>query len=241
MKRVLRSWVSLGIIALAMLLFFVGRRMLLGHMHQPSRVLFSFDSFCSKQFKTDVRTYTKQLDDTIMQDPTRYAQKLQKQFPLIATIMQQRQPSRAMRVYITCAQPLCRVNDDKVLIAAKNCVSSYLYQQPIVEQLPQLIVVADYALSWKSDSLYALFNNLSPELFAQYSVTLERFPDLLFIDKEQHDFSIRARLPISANQILASGDAIRKILTERSVFLEKKQRSWIADMRFEKQIVLVAK
>lgn len=168
------------------------------------------------------------------------AQDIQKQFPWIKSVSFFRVPNQTMRVAVAIDEPVIKVNE--AILTSSQVFPASTFTQIQIVGLPTLNV--DFPSATDRAEIPSAFiphaKTFSSELFAPYAITWIDEYTARLIDKEQPNFVIQfnaQKIPDAA--LFSHCASIKKILQERGSFEgRKKQARWIADIRFERQVIL---
>lgn len=172
--------------------------------------------------------------------PALKAQEIKKQFPWIQSVSFFRTPTQTMRVAVAIDEPIIKVNE--AVLTQSHVFPSSTFTHAQIAALPLLSVdfpaVTDRAEIPSTFIPYA--KTFLNELFAPYAITwIDQYTARL-IDKEQPNFIIQFNTEkIPDAKLFTYCASIKKLLEERGSFEgRKKQTRWIADIRFERQVIL---
>jgi hypothetical protein len=185
-------------------------------------------------------THVKSLPLGIRVWPEHKAQEIQKQFPWIKSVSFFRTPAQTMRVSVVIDEPVIKVNE--AILTKSRVFPASTFTQTQIAALPTLSVHFPIATD-RADIPPAFIphaQTFATELFAPYSITWFDAYTARLTDKEQPNFVIQFNAQsIPDAKMFAHCATIKKLLQERGSFEgRKKQTRWIADIRFERQLIL---
>lgn len=172
--------------------------------------------------------------------PEHKAEEIQKQFPWIKSVSFFRTPMQTMHVAVAIDEPVIKVNE--AILTHSQVFPASTFTQAQIAALPTLSVhfpsITDRAEIPLAFIPHA--QTFATEPFAPYTLTwIDQYTARL-IDKEQPHFAIQFNAQtIPDAKLFAHCASIKKLLQERGSFEgRKKQARWIADIRFERQVIL---
>lgn len=192
------------------------------------------------ELNEQLAVHVKSLPLGIRAWPERKAQEIQKQFPWIKSISFFRTPTQTMQVAVVIDEPILKVNE--AILTRSQVFPASTFTQAQIAALPTLAVyfpsITDRAEIPAAFIPHA--QTLAGELFAPYAITWIDEYTARLVDKEQPNFVIQCNAQTIPNaKMLAYCASIKKLLQERGSFEgRKKHARWIADIRFERQVIL---
>jgi hypothetical protein len=241
MKRAARLGGLLLFLLLPITLLFSWRHLLVS-VRTPTECVLTFDNlFCHEYQQTIVRFATC-LDMQLASDLRRFSALLQHEFPLITLITTELESAGALHVSIGSAKPLCLINESQVLVENDLIVERTAYEQYALVGLPTFCALPEHLASWQAGQIKALLSHLSLSLFDHYDCWLDIYPEMMLACKDEQKFTIITRAEtLDAGRVIHNGERLQEMLAERGSFASSKGKQWVADMRFSKLIVVVAK
>lgn len=225
-----------GLSALAYALIILTISYLFGVKRYELRV----DNRIVPELNTQLAVHVKSLPLGIRVWPERKAQEIQKQFPWIKSVSFFRVPTQTMRVAVTIDEPVMKVNE--AVLTQSQVFPASTFMQSDIAGLPALNVhfpsMADRAEIPAAFIPHA--QTFATDLFAPYTITWIDEYTARLSDKEQPRFAIQFNAQkIPDEKMFAYCGMIKNLLQERGSFEgRKKQTRWIADIRFERQVIL---
>lgn len=171
--------------------------------------------------------------------PDLSAQAIQKQFPWVKSVSLFRIPTKIMQVAVAVDEPQVKINafiitDHLRVLPVSTFIPSAL------SALPSLQVTFLNAESNIPPAFIPHAQTFTDERFSPYTLTwIDEFQARL-TDKEQPQFTILFNAhSIPDTAMFAHCSSIKKLLEERGSFAGRhKGTRWVADVRFERQVIL---
>ena len=192
------------------------------------------------ELNAQLAAYIQSLPLGIRVWPDRKAQEIQKQFSWIKSVSFFRIPTQTMHVTVAIDEPVIKVNE--AILTQSQVFPASTFTQTQIAALPTLTVnfpsITDRAEIPPAFIPHA--QTFATELFAPYAITWIDGYTARLTDKEQPQFVIQFNAQtIPDAKMFVHCASIKKMLLERGSFEgRKKQSRWIADIRFERQVIL---
>lgn len=174
------------------------------------------------------------------------------QFPSIGHLDLAHDGSGLVTAQIDAVKPLCLINQDYILSSDGALIKKQVFEVSVLNTLvslevPQLDVCCcvPCAMMHKEcvgrlqPALVATAQLLPNYVTAEYNVSCRNHCSWLLVDKREQRFAVLFHgSHIPDKKILARCAKLKGTLDARGAFAPTARRSWIADVRFENQIVL---
>ncbi|MBT3455667.1 hypothetical protein HN446_01250 [bacterium] len=172
--------------------------------------------------------------DTSFKNPQKLYEKLQHDVPVISQATLVYTSPSEVSVNLKLQHPRLVVNDKYLIMENESVVSADLFKNSIVSPLPHINMDHDDI----SHQFSACVNNLPEDVFKDYEVKWEDNTRIKLQDKHDDKFSIIASCSSLPDKLLLSAcqKVKEKELSAKPRYL-KKNRKWVADIRFKEQIV----
>ncbi len=229
------------ILCVSSIVLMVGIVKLHRYLFTATRFVFSIDPLITHSIQETIISFAKSMHQEHASMKT-MSDSIANEFPFIRSISVQRIPVRSVYLELKAYDPLCVINNDTLLLYNEMVIPKQQYLTYFVKNLPHITLQKNNTIS---SVLKTVLKKIVMEsyysAFLNYNVTWINENEVWLCDKKQEDFSILGsinRLPTSA--ILNQCAYLKSRLSERNAFLNKKKKPqrWIADIRFDKQIVL---
>lgn len=197
---------------------------------------YAIDSLVAESTQQDIITYVQQIPENRSLSFQELAYKIQKQFSFIhETTIEHLAPGI---VYIACnaQKPLYIINNSLILTEQGYLYNKNIFLSLTIKQLPHITLP-----SLKKNiilSLVAIINNIEPIVFSQFTLSWINDTKICLYDKKQRQFSIifnKNQLP--NKKLLQHCAYIKQRLQAQKEFTNTKKH-YVADIRFEDQIVV---
>jgi hypothetical protein len=231
------------LISVALIVFFVGSgRKVDVRIRTPQHFDIQYDQMLTDGCKATMTQFIESLDKKIALHPNILAAVIQEQFPFIQSVQSRLVPPGIMKLHCMAATPLCILNQSLLLVPPQNiCPNSY-YCTGIWENLPHITLAESLFKSCDIHILTALVNNLNVDIFNQFNVSVSADRTLIFEDKIQPRFSVMCRIDkVPSATLCMHAQHMKELLESRKAFSAKSNNLYVADLRFEKQIILSKK
>ena len=206
-----------------------------------------------------VRQYDLQVDDRIVHPlnarllsdiqtlpcglrvaPNISAQKILDQYPWIASISLRRMPNNVMRTQVTIEEPSVKVNTT-IITEHLRVLPESTFMPASIAQIPALSVTFPNNVHNEIPSVFISHaKTLTDERFHSYAITWIDEYQARLTDKEQPHFTILFNAySIPDASMFAYCRSIKRQLEERGSFSGRyKGTRWVADVRFDRQIIV---
>jgi len=201
----------------------------------PQQYAVVCDAAFSKIVQTNITDYIQNNELLKASSLSVLNDQIKKQFSCIASITSELYAPGVVQVCVQAVKPVLSVNQSFVLSHAGDCFSKELFTPVSVKQLPDLTVraVGDNDISAGLRRASAV---LSSSLFDTHAVVWESDHAAYLHDKQDPWFAIICSAESLPNdQMLSKCEQLKKDL---SVKKRMSQDCWVADVRFDNQIVV---
>ncbi|OQA36290.1 MAG: hypothetical protein BWY54_00100 [Candidatus Dependentiae bacterium ADurb.Bin331] len=203
----------------------------------PTQLTFSIDPCVTPATSQLLITTARSAHQKIQHEPWYFS--LKRQFPFINEIICSRYKPHQLYVNIHIDLPYFLVNDERVL-TRRGCIASCSFFEKQYLTLPGINIIQpkqelDHrCLQW--------LQRVPQKMFQLYEITIENRTSILVSDRMKTCMTIK----MDSNQLLDQAIINRCIkmqaqLTEQKKFKKTSPAAWIADVRFNKQIVIYQK
>lgn len=201
-----------------------------------------FDEMFSDIAKTEVTTFIESLDKRWALKTASFALIIKEQFPFIQSIQFRLVPPGTMKLMCKAYKPICIINQTLLLVLPQTLCSTAHFQETTWASLPNISVEQSLIKEYDPKALVSIVSAIGNDIFDQYHVTLCSQGNLVFDDKKQPRLSLICRFDKVPSKTLGTyGNYMREMLENRNAFSEKSAHNFVADLRFEKQIILSKK
>ena len=241
MKNIVRG--HLILISTVLLAFFVvsGRKVGV-HIRTPQHIDIKCDNMLTDACKGTITQFIEGLDKRLALQPEILAAVIREQFPFIQAVQLRLVPPGTLKLQcVTCA-PICKLNQLSVLVPPQTVCPKAYYCDSVWENLPCIALDESLLKTYNPQVLVKLVDALNADIFNQFNVTVAADSTLVFEDKMQPRFSLVCRIDnVPSTTLCMHAQNMRALLDERKAFSAKTNSTYVADLRFEKQIILSKK
>lgn len=219
------------------------------------RFLVQSDSAFSKAQKTAIADFIQNDQTLKMASLAVVAQRIQKRFPSIKKVSLVQDASGAIRAHADSVRPTFRINDYLVLSDDGCLFKKVLFSRFVLNSLDSVDVQnleqrcndfvdmeRDEFVGTFLPQLFKTVQEIPSELFQQYRVSCRDKACWSLEDKQQKKFLIffnDTKMPNST--VISACNKIKGTLDARGAFTGRRACTWVADARFEDQIILFRK
>jgi hypothetical protein len=240
MGNIMRGHMILISIVILVFLVISGRKVDV-RIRTPQQFDIQFDASSTESAQILITQFINTLDKRIALYPAALVSVIKEQFPFIQAVNTRLVPPNTMKLICKMAQPLCTINQNNLLVQTCICPNNY-YCWNIRSSLPQINIDQSLLTTYKPNMLVTIVNKLNKNIFADYLVTVSLENTLIFEDKVQPRLSIICRTDnIPSETLCLYGKNMRELLENRKAFSDKANDQFVADLRFQKQIILTKK
>lgn len=195
------------------------------------------DSLLSESAESEIQNYCKNYP---IKNITSFISDCKKHFPVIDTVSIRYFSDGCAQIFFTAQKPSLLVNETMVVTANSSIIHrSFFKDENIMRCLPNIMVEDDIEYCDDVSSFLAFASKLPSDFFNSYQLYWKNKNSISFTLKNRKDCVIlwRADLPVCIDTLkLAEKLFERAKDTDRNML--KKKMCWIADARFDHQIIL---
>jgi hypothetical protein len=232
--------ILMSIVTLAFLI--VSGRKVSVRIRIPQQFDVHFDTKFTDSAKFLITSFINTLDKRVALYPAVLVLVIKKQFPFIQTVNTRLVPPGTMKLACMAEQPLCAINHNFLLLPTPCICSADYYCQEVWSSLPQISVDQTLLATCEPGILVSLMKKLNKDIFADYQISVSADSSLVFEDKAQPRLSMLCRIDdVPVETLCMHGKNMRELLENRNAFNGKSNNQFVADLRFQKQIILTKK
>jgi hypothetical protein len=183
---------------------------------------------------TDFFNKNEELQDVSLKD---IVAAVQKKFFCVESVAVKRCASGSLDIGISAVKPLCNINSDKVLVVNGTIFANDVFTDSSREKLDTLFVrLEQEELDKVREKLRKFTQKLIPSIYSQYDVVWFNEREVRLIDKKDSWFvTVCNAYKVPNEQSLAYINRIKQ-----DIFPKKGRKNirWVADMRFNDQIIV---
>jgi hypothetical protein len=241
MENIIRGHLILISIVLIAFLAISGRKVDVC-IRTPQYFDIHYDELLTDACKANITQFIESLNKHIALHPEILAAVIQEQFPFIRSVQSRLVPPGTMKLQCMTFAPLCILNQTLLLVPPQNICSNSYYCTNVWENLPHLMIDEAVLKTYDPRILIKLVNSLNKDIFNQFNVVVATDRTLIFEDKAQPKFSLVCRIDnVPSATLCMHAQHMKELLESRKAFSEKSSIAYVADLRFEKQIILSKK
>jgi hypothetical protein len=205
----------------------------------PRQCICKFDDVLVPEKQAEIQSFIDVVDKKFTLKQPELVACIRQEFPFIRSIKMHLIPPGVLELTFAVSEPLCIINDDMVVVPPKSLLPLSWFQEKFYNSLPIIAVDSFVLKSVDVENLIALIKQLPQEICMNFALTLKTVDELLLTDKNEPRFSLVCRVDkMPMNELARYGSIVKSLLSSRGAFASKCINSWLADLRFEKQIVL---
>jgi len=220
---------------------FIGYRSFINHT-TPSCFFVTADQILSKEGLSAIATFIKEETDYKKSSLAIIAYKLKAAFSHINHIAISH-ISKKLVINVQPHKPRFVINADKVLLESGKVKPRSLFNNDILLTIP-LLTISESAChidNLSADCFNAL-NTISPVLLEQYNLCWENEREVWLTDKKKPHFTILTDShSITHQQKLDVCGILKKTIESRKDFSRRKSTVWVADIRFDNQVIIFSR
>lgn len=167
-----------------------------------------------------------------------FLKKLKERFSFLHSVEVTRLPKKRIFFSTDIQDPVFRINNNQLLLADAQLIPQSWYQKSAYERLPVITVPAMQDDYFFREKLF-LLRELPKEILSGHEIVWHDKTDAFLIFDDLQNCAIRFNADVLPTEQLY--ELCKEIVTEaksRSLRRVKKPIYWIADIRFQKQIIL---
>ena len=211
-------------------------------MRTPQNFDVCFDEKFSDASKQEITALVESLDKRFALKPIQFTSAIKEQFPYIQSIQLRLVPPGTLKLLCIAYQPLCTINQTLLLMPTGTLCSTACFQETTWTMLPCIFIEQSLLKTYDPAAIVAMVHSLSADICAHYQVRLSSEGNIVFDDKKQPRLSLLCRYDkVPSKNLCMYGTYVRELLENRSAFTAKSGAHYLADLRFEKLIILSKK
>ncbi len=198
-------------------------------------ISYSFDPQLSANICTDIEKQVAFLECDGQYQTSVVMQDLLRIFPDIKQIEIRSLPYNMAEISILAPDPVVQINDAHVLTENRTIISSDFYACYVLGHLPQVQVTSVISKTVSKEIMAAIKHSIKERLFDHFMVSMQDEQKWYLQDKKDPSFTICCNascLPIGA--IRDACDQLKETVKKNNT----TKMAWVADVRFDHQIVL---
>ena len=200
------------------------------------RFTYAIDSLVTESTQQDIITYVQQIPKNQSLSFQELAYKIKKQFSFIDKITIEYLAPGIVYIAYNAQKPLSVINNSLILTEQGYLYNKDIFLSLIIKQLPHITLPS--LQKNITQSLVTIINNIEPVIFSQFTLSWINDAKICLYDKEHRQFSIIFNKNQLPNEKLLNHCAyIKQGLQEQNIFTNTKKH-YVADIRFEDQIVV---
>jgi len=246
MKGAVRDVKAINAIILLFLSIFLVEK-LSHYVFSVDGYAFEFEDACSQLHKSEIITFINENKAFKRLSLKSIARKMKEQFPSIQSVQSFYSSSSILRFRIALCKPAVLVNDSYVISENKILLDKTIFSENKVKDCPAIEIKNiqrsdedSLCLSKKiTEKCKKMIFDLPAECFNEYDIVRESETKSVMCHKKQGNFSVwfnDSKVP--DNKVLIVCGLLKNKLTEQGEFSRRYPRRWIADVRFDDQVIL---
>ncbi|HSW73897.1 MAG TPA: hypothetical protein VLG71_01955 [Candidatus Limnocylindria bacterium] len=210
------------------------------YLFAVKRITFSVDPLFAPTTSSEIISFLEHTKDLDKQSITQLYTTLQSEFPAVKTLTVQRIAPDQLHVMISCQKPYMMVNETTTVTEGGYLVPTTVFAQTHTKNLPALTIAnLPCATHRAPPGLMNCIGQLREQLCKQYTVIWRTELETELVDKQQPQFAVVCNTTTLAQpSLLARCQKLKEELQSQGAFEAKPKKLWIADIRFDKQIIL---
>ncbi|NBX78484.1 hypothetical protein EBQ93_03910 [bacterium] len=204
----------------------------------PDTAVYNIDPLFSHPYKKKIQTF---IDAEYKKNkfPAKIVTQLEKEFIGIKHVTVQVTDDTIV-FSLDAQQPLCRMQDEYVLTALGNIVPQSLYTKSALEKMPRITYPHDTKEHKVHTKLLEFFRKCPDWVLKNYHIHWKSWHEIELVHMQDDTNSIK----IKADQIITQGvidDCIQaktKVAQSRPIKKKDKDKRWVCDVRFDKQMII---
>ena len=206
-----------------------------------NQVTVLYESPCSVDLAQDIDAFL--IADKHSSYPL-LAQKLKENFPAITHVSFQTVPAQMCVAEVTLSEPQVRLNDHKLLCANGSLMPLHMVEPKTIVTVPAVQFDTSQQITSLTMQEKKWLCELAPIMCQSYKVIWHDAYQIELIDKQEPWFEITTNIFVKPIDTLIKhcNEIKQKVKNERLASIKKEQKNshYIADIRFENQIIISA-
>ncbi len=195
------------------------------------QLAYAIDPFFSNHVHKNIKQFVQHCD---VKDAS-IVKNVQQAFPFVHDISCEKKASGVTLYAVHSKKPFMYVNDKFVLTRDGNLFSEQVFADDVVDVLPTLRTLSD-TISRIAPEITACMKRIPSEILKTHTITWIDAWHVLFDEKTDINFTILCTKNTLLNQkTIRYCERIQDDLTQKGLL---GIRQWVADVRFENQIIL---
>lgn len=238
MKHSIRGYTFLLCAVVLSCLVMSGRKIDVA-MRTPQKYVCKFDDVLVASCQLEIQSFIQHIDKKIALQHAQLVAVITKQFPFIKSIKTHLVPPGTMELEFICTKPLCKINDNCLAVPPKFLLPRNLFQEQQCASLPMICCDDQVLKTIDQKQVVTIAKQITFAVFEHFDVILKSKDDLVFTDKLEPKLSLMCRVnKIPSASLCYYGNTVKGLLVTQGAFANRKVHNWLADLRFEKQIIL---
>jgi len=210
----------------------------------PSDYTLETNSILSTQAIEQINNFIEQnIDFKNSLSLKKIASSLKEEFACIKRVAIRQLPTKKLHIQLSTYKPLFRLNNDCILLKSGIIEPLHSFNPQSIDKL-QCITVHNSAINKHqlSSPCYTCLTNCSPSVFESFDFTWNNETELILHDKKQRRFSILGDInTLTDQQKLKLYTTLQHQIMNRNDYALNKGKKWIADFRFDNQIIIFSR
>ena len=181
----------------------------------------------------------EQLTVSMVNYPKTCAASIHAQYPFVDAITFSFLSDYTALVEICARRPILQINTTHIVMENYDIISADVYKIQYKAMLPRMQVTDVGALTASiAKKMCSCVDHVDDAILEQYDLQWHDETDVWLIKKTDTSVAFRIHADfVCTQQELAQGQQVLQLVREEREKTKKKKALWVADMRFEKQIV----
>jgi len=239
-KKRLIIYTMFGIVP--MLITFLGGYKASRILFEPSGYFLNTSSVLSQQAHLTIANFCEQID--VKKLPLqKIAYNIKERFPIIESVTIHQQPTKTLDIRCCVYTPLFNINHDMIVCASGILEPSHSFKTELITTLPALKIDACEITENRLHTVcYDCLASCPSTLFDVYDLTWKNEAEIVLTDKKQGRFSILSDINTINDQKKFNLYAhLKHDIMNRNDFALNKGKQWVADIRFDNQIIIFSR
>jgi len=208
----------------------------------PTRFTISSNNILSASTLETINTFIDQKTDYTDKSIKSLAAQLKTTFPFIKEVAITQLP-KTLAIHMNINKPLFVINNDLILLESGTLESLNLFKPDVFESLPSASIhKSSYHDKNLSQSCYNCLTSISRHLLDSYQLNWNNEQEVWLNDKKQPRFIILCNLQsIEDQKKLKFCSTLKNEIVRKKEFSHNKLNTWIADIRFDNQIIIFSR
>lgn len=198
-------------------------------------ISYSFDPYLSAHVRSAIEKQVALLEYEGTYQVSAIMHELLRLFPEIEQIDIRSLPYNLAEIAVSASDPIVNINNSHVLTEKQSIIPASYYAQYVLDRLPRIHASELLAESVSNEVMAAIKRSIKEHIFDRFSVTIES--DQLWQLQDKSD----PLMTIACNASCLPIGAMRDVYSQLKKLVKKKsitKTAWMADVRFNQQIVL---